>query len=191
MGCDETKPTPADRECIGYELKANLDFNTNDSATSATNPTGADSGDTYWNSGAGWDPIGGTSGSQYTGLFDGNGDTDASGDGGPYVISNLFINRTSGRYAGLFAYLNGADASDEVTDVALENVDITLNVDATDFVHVGALAGKAETDIFTSYSTGEVNSATKITSANKHLSSAGSSASSRAPTSPPATPGPT
>ena len=167
MGCEESKATPADRECIGYELKANLNFNTNGSATSATNPTGADSGDTYWNSGLGWDPIGGTAGAQYTALFDGNGDSDS--DGGPYVISNLFIDRTSGNYAGLFAYLNGTDASDEVTDVALENVDITLNVDATDFVYVGALAGKAETDIISSYSTGEVNSATKITAANKYL----------------------
>ena len=167
MGCEESKATPADRECIGYELKANLNFNTNSSATSSTNPTGADSGDTYWNSGLGWDPIGGTAGAQYTALFDGNGDSDS--DGGPYVISNLFIDRTSGRYAGLFAYLNGADASDEVTDMALENVDITLNVDATDFVYVGALAGKAETNIISSYSTGEVNSATKITAANKYL----------------------
>ena len=168
MGCEETKPTPGNRECIGYELKASLDFNTNDSAATATNPTGANTGDTYWNNGLGWDPIGGTGGGQYTGIFDGNSDTDASGDGGPYTISNLFINRTSGRYAGLFAYLNGVDGA-EVTDVALENVDITLNVDATDFVYVGALAGKAETDIFTSYSTGEVNSATKVTTANKYL----------------------
>ena len=80
MGCPSTG-------CTGYELTANLDFNTNNSAKSAANPTGADSGDTYWNSGNGWDPIGGTSGGDYTGSFDGN----------TYTISNLFIDRTSGQ----------------------------------------------------------------------------------------------
>ena len=86
--------------CTGYELRANLDFNTNNSAKTAANPTGADSGDTYWNSGAGWTPIGGAT--AYTGAFDGNNDTDSSGDGGPYKISNLFINATTGQYFGLF-----------------------------------------------------------------------------------------
>ena len=158
MGCEEAKATPSDRKCIGYELKTNLDFD--------TGTKGDRTDDTYWNSGQGWEPIGGTNGTQYTALFDGNSNSDT--DGGPYVISNLFINRTSGNYAGLFAYLNGADGA-EVTQVALENVDVTLNVDATDFVYVGALAGKAETDIIRSYSTGEVNSTTKMTSAHKYL----------------------
>ena len=72
MGCNESVVTIASNNtgnpaCTGYELSANLDFNTNSSAKSAANPTGADSGDTYWNSGNGWDPIGGTSGSSYTG----------------------------------------------------------------------------------------------------------------------------
>ena len=159
MGCDETNTVPANRKCIGYELSANLDFNTNGSATSATNPTGADSGDTYWNGGQGWNPIGGAGGGQYTADFDGNS----------YTISNLFINRTSGSYAGLFAYLNGASDSVEVIQVAIENADVTLNVDATDHVYVGLLAGKSETDITRSYTTGEVNSATKVTSAHKYL----------------------
>ena len=38
--------------CSGYELTADLDFDTNGNGT-------ADSGDTYWNNGAGWAPIGG------------------------------------------------------------------------------------------------------------------------------------
>ena len=45
MGCPK-------RKCTGYELTANLDFDTNGSGD-------ADAGDTYWNAGEGWDPIGG------------------------------------------------------------------------------------------------------------------------------------
>ena len=37
--------------CTGYELAADLDFDTNGSG-------GPDAGDAYWNGGAGWEPIG-------------------------------------------------------------------------------------------------------------------------------------
>ena len=146
MGCNESAVSIASNNtgnppCLGYELRASLDFNTNSSAKSATNPAGADSGDTYWNGGLGWDPIGGaTTGTAYTGAFDGNADTDASGDGGPYTISNLFIDRTSGDYAGLFAKLNGSNVT--IQDVALVNVDVTLNTTSgSGQVYVGGLAG--------------------------------------------------
>ena len=43
MGCPDA--------CEGYELTADLDFDTNGSG-------GADAGDTFWNGGAGWEPIG-------------------------------------------------------------------------------------------------------------------------------------
>ena len=46
MGC------PASDGCSGYELMADLDFDTNGSGR-------ADTGDTYWNDGQGWVPIGG------------------------------------------------------------------------------------------------------------------------------------
>ena len=136
MGCNESAVTIAANNtgnpaCTGYELSANLDFNTNNSAKSSANPTGADSGDTYWNSGNGWDPIGGVSGGQYTGDFDGN----------TYTISNLFIDRSSGSYAGLFAYLNGASGK-TVKNVSLVNVDVTLNTSTGSSVHVGGLAGR-------------------------------------------------
>ena len=55
--------------CTGYELTAGLDFDTNANGK-------ADSGDTYWNNGRGWLPIG-----LYTAVFDGNGNT----------ISNLYF----------------------------------------------------------------------------------------------------
>ena len=101
MGCNETAASitannTGNPACSGYELRANLDFNTNSSAPTATNPTGADSGDTYWNAGAGFVPIGDAT-NAFTSTFDGNNDTDASGDGGPYTISNLFINASHHR----------------------------------------------------------------------------------------------
>ena len=68
--------------CVGYELVADLDFDTNGNGV-------ADAGDAYWNDGLGWTPIGSVytpiterSGRYhpYTGDFDGNGHT----------ISNLY-----------------------------------------------------------------------------------------------------
>ncbi|MXV95233.1 MAG: S8 family serine peptidase, partial [Gemmatimonadetes bacterium] len=53
--------------CTGYELAAHLDFDTNASGA-------ADAGDTYWNSGSGWDPIG-SDATPFTATFDGNGRT--------------------------------------------------------------------------------------------------------------------
>ena len=163
MGCQETVTLPVNRTCLGYELRANLNFDSdNDGDVDADDHSGA-----YWNSGAGWDPIGSTSGTAYTGYFDGNSDTDASGDGGPYVISNLFMNWTSGNYAGLFAHLQPTGNVD-VSNVAIENADVTMNI-ATDViadVHVGILAGRSEADISRSYTTGRVKGVAKITTAN-------------------------
>ena len=161
--------------CNGYELRANLDFNTDDSAPTADNPTGASSGDDYWNSGNGWDPIGGTAGDQkYTGGFDGNMDTDSTGDGGPYKISNLFQNWTSGNFVGLFAHLDSAD--DDVWHVALENVDITFDNSGTGTnkdVYAGALAGWSGTDIVRSYTTGTVKADVQITATGEYVSVGG------------------
>ena len=51
-------------------------------------------GDTYWNSGSGWDPIGSFS-AKFGAIFDGGGHT----------ISNLSINRPSASEVGLFGYI--------------------------------------------------------------------------------------
>ena len=72
-------------DCSGYELVADLDFDTNGSDQ-------ADAGDAYWNDGAGWEPIG-----RYSATFDGNGHT----------IANLFINRTNEDDVGLFGSSGG------------------------------------------------------------------------------------
>ena len=168
MGC----PSPG---CVGYELRANLDFNTNNSATSSTNPTGANEGDAYWNTGSGWDPIGGTAGDQkYTGGFDGNMDSDSDGDGGPYTIRNLYQNWTSGNYVGLFAHLDRTN--DDVWHVALENVDITFDNSGNGTnqdVHVGALAGRSDKNILRSYTTGRIEADVNLTQANKYLYAGG------------------
>ncbi len=71
--------------CLGYELTADLDFDTDGSGA-------ANDADDYWNDTWGWDPIEG-----YTADFNGNG----------HGISNMFINR-SGSHIGLFGTTNGA-----------------------------------------------------------------------------------
>ena len=121
-------------ECKGYELTANLDFD--------TGTAGDRTDDTYWNSGAGWTPIG-----PYTGAFDGARAT--------YTISNLYIDTASGSGdVGLFSSL-GAGA--DVSDVALEDVDIRGAGG-----NVGAVAGKvgaatgSKAALSDSYSTGSI-----------------------------------
>jgi 5-hydroxyisourate hydrolase-like protein (transthyretin family) len=69
------------------------------------------SGTENWNGGDGFEPIGDSS-SAFAGTFDGGG----------YVISNLFINRSSQEYVGLFAEI-GSDSL--ITDVQLSNINIT------------------------------------------------------------------
>ena len=52
MGCNETVvsiSSTGNPPCRGYELTKDLDFDTNDNGK-------PDSGDNYWNTGAGWDP---------------------------------------------------------------------------------------------------------------------------------------
>ncbi len=75
--------------CTGFELTQSLDFDTNADGV-------MDSQDTYWNSGAGWVPIGWVS-TEFSSTFEGNG----------YEISNLYINTNYGG-TGLFGFANGA-----------------------------------------------------------------------------------
>ena len=54
--------------CIGFELTANLNFDTDGDGEIT-------SADDYWNDGSGWSPIGSPNNSRYfTAQFDGNGD---------------------------------------------------------------------------------------------------------------------
>lgn len=88
LGC------PADG-CSGYELVANLDFDTNGSGQ-------ADEGDAYWNDGVGWMPMrsrwglgdgdvaaGYTHTSQLSSTFEGNGHTISNLWGRPLILENF------------------------------------------------------------------------------------------------------
>ena len=117
MGCETT--------CTGYELMNNLNFDEN----SDNEITSADA--TYWNSGAGFLPLG-----TYTGTFKGNNKT----------ISNLYINRGSQNDVGLFVVLTGT-----VSGLGLRNVDVRGNLG------VGGLTGHQRGGAITGcYVTGRV-----------------------------------
>ena len=130
-------PAPIDRMgcgiegCSGYELMADLDFDTNGSGT-------ADAGDTYWNGGAGWAPIGSpallSSGAFSTTL-----------DGNDHVIANLFVN--GGDYAGLFGALG---QSGVIRNLSLTGIDVTGEYSA------GGLAGQNAGTVIASHATGTV-----------------------------------
>lgn len=77
MGCPEAG-------CTGYELVADLDFDTNGNGQH-------DSEDAFWNDGAGWLPIG-----------DGSNPFAADFDGGGHTISHLHIARPQTSDIGLF-----------------------------------------------------------------------------------------
>ena len=136
MGCNDLQG------CSGYELTADLDFDTNGNGT-------ADAGDTYWNNGAGWTPIGGegstSSGSlfslqyPYLSIFEGNGHT----------ISHLFIDTDTAVFSGLFGYTFLAS----IRNLGL--IDVDVDVGSTGLV-AGLVAFNAG-EIRTSYVTGQVS----------------------------------
>ena len=140
MGCPDTDSDAATPNCLGYELTADLDLDTDSSGA-------ADSGDTYWDSGAGWMPIGsdasgsGTSG--YAAIFEGNG----------HSIANLFINRSSTGNVGLFAYTTDTSA---VRNVGLVGANVTGRG------NTGALIGSAYGTVDFAYSTGSVSGAGNV-----------------------------
>ena len=115
--------------CIGYELAADLDFDTDGSG-------GANDGDTYWNGGDGWEPIGD---GPFRAIFVGNGHT----------IANLFIDRDTEDEVGLFGEVGPGGL---IRDIGLVGVDVT----GRDYV--GALIGKGTGQTVTrSYVTGSVS----------------------------------
>ncbi len=127
--------------CAGYELTANLDFDTNGSGD-------ADAGDVYWNGGDGWFPIGGGGG------WFSPGDNDlifnATFDGNGYTISNLYIYRPTQDHVGLIGALG---EHNRVANIGLAAV----NVSGAGFV--GGLIGFSHNSnvIANSYVTGTVS----------------------------------
>ena len=127
MGCQST--------CTGYELLNNLDFDTDGNGSTyigtGTSAMG-DSGDDYYNGGSGWAPIG-----RFDATFKGNG----------YIISNLFIKRTTTSPVGLFGTLDG---NDRVESVGVKNA----YVYGRNFT--GILVGTNHGTVAASWSTGSV-----------------------------------
>ncbi len=148
MGCPSSG-------CSGYELSADLDFDTNASGS-------ADAGDEFWNGGKGWIPLmggevidshrdedrfsdtkapPGSRGLQshgqrpnprakmFTGIFEGNGRT----------IANLFIDDPARWFVGLFGYI-GPGAKVRNVGLSAPNSDSRVRGNG----HVGALAGDSE-----------------------------------------------
>ena len=95
MGCAST--------CIGYELTADIDLDTDGGGS-------PDSNDAYYNSGEGWDPIGDFN-NRYTGVLHGNG----------FTITNLYINRATVSYQGLFSLI-GIGARVEALNITAANI---------------------------------------------------------------------
>ena len=132
MGCPNTG-------CNGYELKADLDFDNDNSGT-------VDSSDDYPN----WAPIGPfnvnlPSNGAYTGTFKGNNNT----------ISNLTISNNSTSRVGLFGGVAGT-----ITGVGLQDANVTHAVTSgtTLTIRTGALAGVLTGTVRSSWVTGTVSS---------------------------------
>ena len=115
--------------CAGYELTANLDFDTNGNGE-------ADEGDAYWNGGGGWIPIG-----------ESNDSFDTTFDGGVHTIANLFIRRSPN--VGLFGVLGSGST---VSGIGL----VDASVAASGFGAAGTLAGIGRGAIEDSFADGLV-----------------------------------
>ena len=94
------------------------------------------------NGGRGWKPIG-TANDQFTGSFDGQG----------YEIRDLFINRPSEHYVGLFAHISWIHPIENLG--VIENVRL-VNADVTGGHWVGGLVGDNAGIVNNSSSTGRV-----------------------------------
>ena len=135
MGCkltdhDGNSQTADQPTCVGYELTASLDFDTNGDGSVTT------SGDTYWNNGAGWSQIG-TLFNRYSTTFKGNGHT----------INNLFINKSSSNFTGLFAF---TDSSARIETLGITNANLTA------LGYSGILVGSHYGTIVACYTTGKI-----------------------------------
>ena len=86
--------------CDGFELTADLDFDTDgDGATHAAGV--GDDGDDHHNGGFGWRPVGDGAAAPFAGRFDGNG----------RILRNLFVNAAATNYRGLFGVVSGRVAA--------------------------------------------------------------------------------
>ena len=132
MGCG-TDP------CLGYELDADLDFDTNRSG-------GADSGDDFWNGGKGWRPLGEYR--NWTGVGRYRVPFDAVFEGNGHRIRNLhLVGAPNASGIGLFG---------EVGSEAVIRRVRMIDVDVTGRWEVGGLVGNNRGRIVASSATGSV-----------------------------------
>ena len=129
MGCFRS-------QCKGYELVANLDFDTNRNGH-------IDEGDAYWDDGAGWYPIG-EIGSSFNAVLEGNGHT----------IANLYIDWTDTTDVGLFRRAG--------RDAVIRNLTLTQVYVVGGAERIGALAGWNGGQIVNSHISGEVTGGAEV-----------------------------
>ncbi len=130
MGCPNTVDDADDNDCTGYELTADLDFDTNSDGT-------VDASDTYWNGGARWLPIGSSgSGNEFVSTFEGN----------RHTIDNLYIYRSTST-VGLFGVVG---ARGQVRNLGIRKV-VSVGDDGS---VVGGLVGINRGGISGSYAAG-------------------------------------
>ena len=137
MGCPDGGDADALGNCAGYELTADLDFDTNGNGLTHTNGVG-DDGDAYYNGGAGWEPFGGP----WSAVFRGNG----------HVVSNLFVNLAEASYtasAGLFSWIGGGGR--------IESLGLRDGHVRAIRAFAGVLGGLSYGDVVGCYSTGTVS----------------------------------
>ena len=126
----------------GYELMNSLDF----AGTKWENPTGGTFAGTHET--GGWAPLGyynsSTDNASYTATFDGRG----------YTISNLYINRPSTSYVGLFGFLG---TGGNVRNLGIEGGSLT----GAD--QVGGLVGSNSSGTISAcYATGDANGSNQV-----------------------------
>ena len=126
--------------CAGYELRANLDFDSDGDGDVDAN----DHGGAYWNSGTGWAPIAADlpPNTRFATTLKGNG----------YTINNLFINRTTNNNnLGLFAAVGNGGR--------IESLGVTnASVSTGNGNYNGILAGNNYGEIVACYTTGSITS---------------------------------
>ena len=124
--------------CEGYELAANLDFDTNGNGE-------IDSGDDYWNGGEGWVPIGGNGTTATETEFAPENPFQAVFDGNGHSIRNLFIDTDTLILAGFFGYARYSN----IRNLGLIDVDVTSTVFAAGLVgyNAGVIRGTYVTGV--------------------------------------------
>ena len=143
--CGDNPPTTT---CSGYELMNSIDFNDVDGSTSGDQLSvwaeGAASANVAGAVTGGWLPIGSSSSNSFTAIFEGNSK----------MISNLFIDRSSTLYVGLFGYLTtGA----EIRNLGVLGGNVTGAGPAGTGI-AGGLVGSSYGTISACYTTGNAES---------------------------------